>query len=184
MILATGSLSARPSLGAAPGLVAASQGPLLVAGIGEAVFSNDRATTLVAYGLGSCVGLSAWDPRTRVGGLAHFMLPSGPTDQARPESPVKFIQGGLEYFLDELRRRGVMPSRAELKAAGGASMLQIGAGGLQIGRRNTDTILAALAAAGLKLAAQDLGGTAGRTVQLEVGTGRLLVKSVSTLSQL
>ena len=184
MILATGGLTARASSGAAPSPVASSQGPLLVAGIGECVFSNDPAVTLVAYGLGSCVGLSVWEPRTRVGGLAHFMLPSGPADQVRPESPVKFIEGGLKYFLDELRRHGVVASRAEIKAVGGAAMLAIGSGGLQIGKRNAEGIVAALAAAGLKLGAQDLGGNAGRTVQLEVGTGRLLVKSVSTLYQL
>lgn len=153
---------------------------LLVAGIGEMVISKDPRATLVAYGLGSCVGLAAWDPTTSVGGLAHFMLPVGPAGGP----PVKFIEGGLQAFLDGFARHGGRPGRAQLKGAGGASMLMISTGGLEIGRRNAEAIVAGLAALGLTLHARDLGGTAGRTVQLEVGTGRLSVKKLSTVTVL
>jgi len=153
---------------------------LLVAGIGEMVISKDPKTTLVAYGLGSCVALAAWDPDTTVGGLAHFMLPAGPPGGP----PVKFVEGGLQAFLEAFARHGGRPGQARLKAAGGAAMLSIMSGGLEIGRRNAEAVAAGLAALGLTLHARDLGGTAGRTVQLEVGTGRLLVKSVSTVTTL
>lgn len=153
---------------------------LLVAGIGEMVFSKDPKSTLVAYGLGSCVGLTAWDPRTSVGGLAHFMLPAGPPGGP----PVKFIEGGLQAFLQGFTKHGGRPDRAQLKSAGGAAMLSLASGGLEIGRRNAEAIAASLAALGLTLQACDLGGTAGRTVQLEVGTGRLLVKSLSNVKAL
>ena len=43
---------------------------------------------------------------------------------------------------------------------------------------------AALGQHGLRLHQQDLGGKAGRTVQLEPATGRLLIKSVSSVSVL
>jgi chemotaxis protein CheD len=157
---------------------------LLAAGIGDMVMSGDPGVTLIAYGLGSCIGLSAWDSRLRFGGLAHFMLPQGPPEQVGPTTPVKFIQGGLERFLAELRSKGVNPARAQLKAVGGASMLQLGGGGLEIGKRNGDMIIAALSALGLRLAASDMGGRSGRTVQLEVGTGRLFVKSVATVREI
>jgi len=154
--------------------------PLLVAGIGEMVLSRDPKITLVAYGLGSCVALAAWDPRTSVGGLAHFMLPAGPPGGP----PVKFIDGGLQAFLDGFVRQGGRPHHAQLKGAGGAAMLSIVSGGLEIGRRNAEAVAAGLAALGLTLHARDFGGTSGRTVQLEVATGRLLVKSVSTVTTL
>lgn len=154
--------------------------PLLVAGIGEMVFSTDPDALLVAYGLGSCVGLSAWDPQALIGGLAHFMLPAGPAGK----EPVKCIAGGLQQFLETFTRQGGRVPRAHFKAAGGAAMLSILSGGLEIGRRNGEAISAGLSAAGLALRASALGGTAGRTVQLEVGTGRLLIKSVSAISVL
>jgi chemotaxis protein CheD len=163
--------------------MAAAEGALS-AGIGELVISQDPSATLIAYGLGSCVALTAWDPRLRIGGLAHFMLPSGSPDQAGKRAPAKFIAGGLETFLAELRAHGLAASRAQLKAAGGASMLMLGGDSLEIGRRNADALVAALQAAGLRLAASDLGGRVGRTVQLDVGSGRVTVRSVATVTDL
>lgn len=154
---------------------------LLVAGIGEMVVSGDADATLVAYGLGSCVALAAWDPVTRVGGLAHFMLPSGGLDGG---PPVKFIDTGLGVFFGAFKAAGGNLGRARLRAAGGAAMLSIGSGTLEIGRRNGEALNAALAGSGLRLAASALGGTSGRTVQLQVASGRLLVKSLSTFSEL
>lgn len=155
---------------------------LLVAGIGEVVVSRDPATMLVAYGLGSCVGLGGWDPLKRVAGLAHFMLPSGPPDGAG--TPAKFIDAGLDVFLDALEAHGASRRSLRLKAAGGAATLQVLAGGLAIGGRNSVALVSALTRVGLRLAASDFGGTSGRTVQLHVGNGRFLVKSLSTVHEL
>ena len=159
----------------------ASSDQVLVAGIGDMVFSGDPATILIAYGLGSCIGLAAWDPVSKVGGLAHFMLPAG--DDAAG-GPVKFVSGGFDRFMNGFQRSGGMPRRASFKAAGGASMLAMLANGLEIGKRNADAVRNAVQGAGLRLAAADLGGTAGRTVQLEVGSGRLLVKSLTVTNVL
>jgi len=153
---------------------------LLVAGIGEMVMSNSPDGHLIAYGLGSCVALSVWDPRTKVGGLAHFMLPSGP---ANATSPVKFIDSGLDTYLKAVEAKGAFLGRSILKAAGAASMLTIG-GGLAIGKRNAESLQAALTERGLTLKAVSLGGTAGRTVQLDVADGRFLIKSLSSVSEL
>lgn len=170
-----------------PGAIATGGTPgltqLLVAGIGEMVHSRDARSILVAYGLGSCVALTVWDPVAGVGGLAHFMLPAGQV-LGTGSTPVKTVQGGLAPFLDAFVRLGGQPRRAQLKAAGGAAMLSLTAGSLEIGRRNAEAVIAGLDAQGLRLLAKDLGGTVGRTVQLEVGTGRLLVKSLSTVTTL
>jgi len=153
---------------------------LLVAGIGEMVMSADAEAHLVAYGLGSCIALAVWDPKTRVGGLAHFMLPSGPANDA---SPVKFIDTGLDVYIKALEDKGAVLSRCVIKAAGAAAMLMVG-GGLAIGKRNSETMATALAQRGLSLSATALGGNAGRTVQLEVGDGRFLIKSLSSVTEI
>lgn len=153
---------------------------LMVAGIGEMVISSDANAQLVAYGLGSCIALAVWDPRARVGGLAHFMLPSGPISDG---SPVKFIDTGLDTFLRSLEARGALLSRSILKSAGAAAMLTVG-GGLAIGKRNEAAMQAALSDRGLRLSASALGGNAGRTVQLGVGDGRFLIRSLSSVTEL
>ncbi len=154
---------------------------VLVAGIGEYAVSDDPAAALVAYGLGSCVALAAWDPFARLGGLAHFMLPlGGPVD---PASPVKYVEGGFETFLAAFQRTGGVSTRTVFKVVGGAATLPTSPG-LAIGRRNGEALLAALERAGLRVAARELGGAVGRTVQLHVGSGRLLVRSVSSSREL
>ena len=133
-----------------------------------------------AAGLRSCIALAVWDPRTRVGGLAHFMLPNGP---ANGGSPVKFIDTGLDTFLKAMEAKGAVLNRSIIKAAGAAAMLTVG-GGLAIGKRNAEAMRAALAERGLSLTATALGGNAGRTVQLEVVDGRFLIKSLSSVTEL
>ena len=153
---------------------------LLAAGIGEMVLSSSPDDHLIAYGLGSCIALAVWDPRARVGGLAHFMLPSGP---ANSSSPVKFIDTGLDSFLRALEAQGVVLNRSTLKAAGAAAMLTVG-GGLAIGKRNAEMMQTSLTERGLNLTAASLGGNVGRTVQLEVADGRFLIKSLSSVTEL
>jgi chemotaxis protein CheD len=153
---------------------------LLIAGIGEMVLSSRPDSHLVAYGLGSCIAVAAWDSRAKVGGLAHFMLPSGPANES---SPVKFIDTGLDTFLKAFEANGAMVRRSTFKAAGAAAMLMVG-GGLAIGKRNVESMEAALKERGICLAATALGGNAGRTVQLEVGDGRFLIKSLSSMIEL
>ena len=153
---------------------------LLVAGIGEMVMSSSPAAHLVAYGLGSCIALAVWDPRIKVGGLAHFMLPNGPANNS---SPVKFIDTGLDTFLQAMEAKGAVLTRSSFKAAGAAAMLTVG-GGLAIGKRNAEMMESALAERGLTITATSLGGNAGRTVQLEVSDGRFLIKSLSSVTEL
>ena len=153
---------------------------LLVAGIGEMVLSSSSDAHLVAYGLGSCIALAAWDPRSKVGGLAHFMLPNGPANNS---SPVKFIDTGLDTFLTAMADKGAIPNRCVFKAAGAAAMLTVG-GGLAIGKRNAEMMASALTERGISLMATALGGNAGRTVQLEVADGRFLIKRLSSVSEL
>ena len=153
---------------------------LLAAGIGEMVLSSSPDDHLIAYGLGSCIALAVWDPRARVGGLAHFMLPSGPANSG---SPVKFIDTGLDTFLRALEAQGAVLNRSTLKAAGAAAMLTVG-GGLAIGKRNAETMQSSLTERGLNLTASSLGGNVGRTVQLEVADGRFLIKSLSSVTEL
>jgi chemotaxis protein CheD len=177
---------ATPGAGTAAGassVLAVPTANLLVAGIGELVVTRDTSLHLVAYGLGSCVALAAWDPVTKAAALGHFMLPSGAAGPT-PGTPVKFVDGGLDHFLHAFKSIGGQLPRAQLKAAGGAAMLAIMSAGMDIGQRNGAAIRAGLGAAGLRLHAHDLGGSSGRTVLLTAADGRLLVKSVSSTSVL
>jgi chemotaxis protein CheD len=143
--------------------------------MGELAVSRDAGTALIIHGLGSCVGLSLWDPRARVAGMAHFMLPAGRGD----EPPAKFVDGGLQRFLVAFEAAGGSRRRAQVKAAGGARILTLTSGLADIGRRNAEAVQAGLVELGLSLTASDLGGTMARTIELSTETGALSVRSAS-----
>jgi chemotaxis protein CheD len=152
---------------------------LLVAGIGEMVLSSSPDAHLVAYGLGSCIALAVWDPGSRSAGW-----PTSCCRTARQQrQPGQVHRHRPRHLLKALEAKGAVLNRSVLKAAGAAAMLTVG-GGLAIGKRNAESMQAALTERGLSLTATALGGNAGRTVQLEVADGRFLIKSLSSVSEL
>ncbi len=154
------------------------EGIVVAAGLGELQKSRDPRVVLVAYGLGSCIGVVAYEPAAQVGALLHAVLPHASGPGSGP--PTRFVDTGIEALLREIERSGGQPCRLVVKMVGGARMLI--RPGLKdvfdIGARNVETARRVLAEHGLSLAAVDVGGSQGRTVRLFVATGRVLVKIV------
>jgi chemotaxis protein CheD len=146
-------------------------------GLGQLVASNERGAGLAALGLGSCIGIAAYDPEARVAGMAHVMLPDS-TLASAPGPPGKYADTAVPALLEEMRRLGASPGRLVVKIAGGAQMFATAGGTLNIGARNAVSVRAALAAAGLRVRAAETGGTSGRTLELWVDDGRTTVRVV------
>lgn len=148
-------------------------------GIGQLVASDDPGVTIAALGLGSCIGLVMADPRARVAGLVHVMLPDSATATA-PGPPGKFADTAVPALLEAVRRLGAETSRLVCAMAGGAQMFGAGSGGgvLRIGERNEQAVRAALLRAGLGVRGADTGGSMGRTLHVEVGSGSVTVRAI------
>ena len=90
--------------------------------VGMADYKVGRAPdTLISYGLGSCIGISLYDPQTKIGGLLHIMLPDSNQSRAN-ENRAKFADTGIPDMLEELIRMGAAKSRLVAKLAGGSQM--------------------------------------------------------------
>ena len=85
----------------------------LVVGIAELVVANNPALTLTTFSLGSCVGVTIYDPVTHVGGLLHAMLPTSTIspEKARTQ-PGMFLGPGVPAPLPPARQLRLEPSRA------------------------------------------------------------------------
>src|SRR3990172_1163771 len=125
------------------------------------------STTLVTYGLGSCVAVALYDTDTRMGGLCHIMLPSSTV--ARDSGNLKDMEG-----------HGCKVDRMVAKIAGGARMfdLQNKEKSSYIGERNRDAVLIELAKRRIPLIGEDTGGNYGRSVEFQPGNGEMLVRSL------
>ncbi len=138
--------------------------------------SPDIITTL---GLGSCIGIAVFDPSSKVGGLAHIMLPDS-TKIKNNSNIAKFADTGIEELIRRVTEAGASKTRLVAKIAGGAKMFEVS--GLSdvgnIGARNAEASKAKLKELGIPLLAEDTGLNYGRTVELHCETGEFYVKSV------
>jgi len=48
----------------------------IIVDISDARATNDPQDELVTYSLGSCIGVSLYDPAAQAGGMLHYQLPS------------------------------------------------------------------------------------------------------------
>lgn len=138
--------------------------------------SPDRITTL---GLGSCVGIALRDPVTKIGGLAHIMLPDSTTIRNNSNIP-KFADTGIEELVKQVTRRGANRSRLVAKIAGGAQMFGFGSNNemVRVGERNVQATKKKLAEMKIPILAEDTGKNFGRTVIFYPETGDFVIRAV------
>lgn len=149
----------------------------LVVGVADMAIGSASDHQLITYALGSCIGLTAYDPVKQIGGLLHFMLPQ-PSSQGRQEDFKEFMYAttGIPRMIRRLVERGAVQNRLILTAAGGAEILD-GAANMAIGKRNHTMMRKVLWKMNLKLDTEDTGGTFARTTSLDLQTGEVRVRA-------
>ncbi len=136
---------------------------------------------IVTVGLGSCVAIVLHDSRARVGSLAHCLLPDATSARGEQTNPAKFPASIVPIMVAELRAMGSGGGGALVaKLVGGASMFRalMDRPGMNVGERNIVAARKALDRAGIRIASEDVGGEAGRSVRFSVADGSVLVKTV------
>ncbi len=138
--------------------------------------SPDGITTL---GLGSCVGIAIRDPVTKIGGLAHVMLPDSTEIKNNSNIP-KFADTGIEELVKRVVAKGASRQRLVAKIAGGAQMFafQSANNNMRVGDRNVAASLKKLKELNIKVLAQDTGDSYGRTVIFYPETGDYVIRAV------
>jgi chemotaxis protein CheD len=150
-------------------------------GIGQLAVSKDPHELLIAYGLGSCIGVSCYDPQAKVAGLAHILLPSSEGKRSDEKEPARVADTGIDLLVKRLTESGALPRRLVVKIAGGAAVLgPANAEKFKIGVRNAEAIKERLKRHGLSPAATDIGGTRGRTLELHPATGKTFVRTAAS----
>lgn len=144
-------------------------------GIGEYQLATNP-DILMTIGLGSCVGIALYDPVKRVGGLSHIMLPDSTSFKGEQKAG-KFADLALPKMVAELQQRQKLQLVA--KIAGGASMFPFTktTPQTQIGARNVEAVERVLKELGIPILAADTGGSAGRTMWLDLEQMTLRVRT-------
>ena len=154
-----------------------SQTEKTVVGVAELAISDGSVETLITYALGSCLGITVYDPEAGIGALIHCLLPSAKKTPEKGEiKPAMFIDTGLVDLMKKITAMGADLDRLVIKVAGGANPIDT-SGMFKVGEGNHTMLRRILWQNGLFTDAEDVGGTKPRTLSLEISTGRVLVKT-------
>ena len=148
----------------------------VVVGLAELVVSNNPVAVLTTYSLGSCLGVTVYDPVARVGGLLHAMLPDSAIDPRKAQAnPGMFIDTGVPALIRAACEMRADKRRLRICVAGGAQIMDDNSF-FNIGSRNHAALTNLLRREGLGILAQQIGGSVNRTVYLAIQTGRVTLK--------
>ena len=148
--------------------------------VGMADLKTGRDTdVLTTLGLGSCIGIALWDPTTKIGGLAHVMLPDS-TKIRNNSNIAKFADTGITELVRQMEEMGAPKRRLVAKIAGGARMFEVsGTTSVgNIGEKNAIASKEKLKELGIPILAEDTGLNYGRTVELDCSNGDYVIKAV------
>ncbi|MEI8257414.1 MAG: chemotaxis protein CheD [Deltaproteobacteria bacterium] len=150
---------------------------LLVIGIADHGVSDEQDHVLVTYALGSCIAVAVYDPARRAAGMLHYMLPTGSIvpDQGASEAS-KFADTGIPLLFRTMYQFGCKKTDLVVRITGGSKLYDDN-GVFDIGRRNHAAARQILWKAGVRIAAEDVGGNISRTMRLVVATGGVTVRS-------
>jgi len=139
---------------------------------------------LITHALGSCLGLTIYDPVVKVGGLLHAMLPLSKINKEKAKAnPYMFVDTGVPVLFKTLYDMGAQKKRLIVKAAGCGNPL--GKNEMfKIGERNHTLLKKLLWKNNVLLTAEDVGGTKSRTVRFDVSTGQVIISSAGEESEL
>jgi chemotaxis protein CheD len=139
--------------------------------------SSNPGDVIVTYSLGSCIGLTLYDPVAQVGGMIHCMLPLSKIDPARAvTNPEMFADTGIPLLIQTLYDMGAQKKRLIAKVAGASSLLDE-RGTFKIGERNYLVLRKVLWKNEILIAAEDVGGTLARTLYLHIRNGYTLLRA-------
>jgi chemotaxis protein CheD len=146
---------------------------------GEAYFAREPA--IIRTILGSCVGVTFWSPRLRMGALTHSQLPRCPANLAAALS-VEAGRRYVDFAIRDAARRfdkcGVLRTEVQVKLFGGADVLLVSDKGSKptVGKLNCEAAIEVLHEEGFAVFASSLGGTSGLNIRFFTRTGEVLLR--------
>ncbi|MBF0285168.1 MAG: chemotaxis protein CheD [Magnetococcales bacterium] len=132
--------------------------------------------------LGSCVSITLYHPRLRVGTICHSRLAERACDQ--PLCGLKicrnlgdYVTCSVMFMLSYFEHHGATRQELVVKLFGGANMFNLQKNDeALIGRRNVNAAMALIRRERLHLLATDVGGGASRLLTFHTATGEVLLK--------
>ncbi len=141
--------------------------------------------TLIVTVLGSCLTVTMFHRRKRLGGMCHGLYPrcrDAGTCTGSCEAAPRYVACAIRQMAGVFDRDGVRRSEIEVKCFGGADLFSSRKRPselISVGRQNVSVAEEVLTAERLKLTSRDVGGNFGRKIFFYSHTGEVLLKRLS-----
>jgi chemotaxis protein CheD len=136
--------------------------------------------SIVKTVLGSCVSVTLFHHRSKVGAICHALLPYCRGNTACKDGCAegfKYVDCSIRHMLGQFRSLGIGLQEIEVKLFGGADMFIARAGEREtVGAQNIVAALRIIAREHLHLCASDTGGNQGRRIFFYPHTGEIFLK--------
>ncbi|PZO14750.1 MAG: chemoreceptor glutamine deamidase CheD [Burkholderiales bacterium] len=123
--------------------------------------------------LGSCIAACIYDPRVRVGGMNHFMLPDGGN-----EAGGRYGSFAMELLINEMMKLGARRETMQAKVFGGGQVMHTFTT-MNVGERNTKFVLDYLQTERIAVISKDVLDIHPRKVCYFPATGKAMVKRLA-----
>lgn len=123
--------------------------------------------------LGSCIAACIWDPRVRVGGMNHFMLPDGGGDTSG-----RYGSYAMELLINEMIKLGARRESMQAKVFGGGQVMHTFTT-MNVGERNTQFVLDYLQTERIAVISKDVLDIFPRKVCYFPATGKAMCKRLA-----
>ncbi|AGX86450.1 chemotaxis protein CheD [Candidatus Symbiobacter mobilis] len=135
--------------------------------------------------LGSCVSITLWHPKARIGGMSHFLLPSRGSATPPDELDGRYGDEALQLMARDLMASGVNPKQCKAKIFGGGNMFpgQTRSTVVTIGQRNGEAARTLLQQWGIEVVTESLFGVGHRQIIFNVSNGDVWSRQVRPSSQ-
>lgn len=156
---------------------------------GEIAVTGDE-DDLTATGIGSCVVITLYDPKHKVGALAHTLLPARrmffearDSEYERRKmnlgSPdTRYADTAIDEMVKRMEALGAKRENLEAKLIGGANMFAVSDPSEDsIGKKNIASAKEKLKRAGVAIVGECVGGSQGRSVEFSLANGIVTVKT-------
>jgi chemotaxis protein CheD len=138
---------------------------------GEYYVSSEDLVVMTV--LGSCIAACIWDPRVRVGGMNHFMLPEGGGDTSG-----RYGSYAMELLINEMMKLGARRETMQAKVFGGGQVMHSFTT-MNVGERNTQFVLDYLQTERIAVISKDVLDIHPRKVCYFPATGKAMVKRLA-----
>ena len=118
--------------------------------------------------LGSCVAVCLYDPKSEIGGMAHYMLPFWNGEGLA--SP-KYGNIAVEKLVEKMKSYGSQQSDMKAKVFGGGEVINVKNMCFDIGKRNVKMAFDMLGDCNIPVISSSTGGKHGRKLIFNTQTG-------------